>query len=217
MTRRDLWLAALAMLAALGRPRRAFGQASGVEAQRPGSVTGRAHGTPTSAAGAEVPLNGIAILLVPRSDALVTGLDRIKRRSRDSTAAYRAAIPEMRQLLETSLRAAATPPLSATVDEAGRFALEDVPAGAWVLIGRRAVHVDRATRDTRKESGTYQPQPRLVGYDRVTVWLQPVAVEPGREHAVELTDRNMWFEGVEEKLSVRSRPAVPAPNRRSAD
>jgi hypothetical protein len=191
--------------------------ADAAAAARAGAVTGRAHGTPTSAAAAEAPLSGVALVLVPRSDELLAGLDRIKQRSRDSVAAYRAAIPEMRQLVENSVRSGAARTFTTTVDESGRFALADVPGGAWILIGRRAVHVDRSSKDIRKESGVYQPQPRLVGYDRVTVWLQLVAVEPGHEHAVELTDRNMWFEGVEETTAARRRPSIPAPNRRSAD
>ncbi len=55
----------------------------------------------------------------------------------------------------------------------------DVPAGRWILLGRRSAYVDRASKDTRKETGTYQAQPRLVGYERVTVWLQEVTVESG--------------------------------------
>jgi hypothetical protein len=164
----------------------------------------------------------MAVVLVPKSEALLAGLERIKQRSRDSMAAHRSAIPEMRQLVETSLqtdRGARTvgPPLAATVDAAGRFEVGDVPGGAWILIGHRVVYVERGGKDKRKETGTYQAQPRLVGYERVTVWLQVVTVEPGRQHTVELTDRNAWFEGVEEKMALRERPAVPTPNRRSAD
>jgi hypothetical protein len=132
---------------------------------------------------------------------------------------YRTAIPEIRQTLETFIRDLkgsgnflVIP--RATVDDTGRFAISDVPAGRWLLLGRRSAYVDRAFKDTRKETGTYQAQRRLVGYERVTVWLQEVTVEPGADPAVELTDRNVWFEGVEEKTAARDRSVV-GPNRRS--
>jgi hypothetical protein len=185
-----------------------------------GTVTGTALGIPPRAANAPVPLTGLQLVLVPRSDSLLENLERVKRQSRDSMAAYRTAMPEMRQIFEAflqSLKGSGDVQVipRAAVDDAGRFTLGEVPAGRWILLGRRAVYVDRALKDKRKETGTYQAQPRLVGYEKVTVWLQTVTVQPGVGQSVELTDRNVWFDGVEEKTTTRSR-AGTTPSRRSA-
>jgi hypothetical protein len=186
---------------------------------RVGTVTGTALAIGPRAASPPVPLAALEVLLLPRSDAVLASLERIKRQSRDSMSGYRTAIPEMRQILETFVRdlrgsgdLLVIP--RATVDDTGRFAISDVAAGRWILLGRRSAYVDRASKDTRKETGIYQAQPRLVGYERVTVWLQEVTVEPGVDPGVELTDRNVWFEGVEEKTASRDRSGV-RPSRRS--
>jgi len=179
-----------------------------------GSVTGTALGIGPRAASPPVPLAGVELLLVPRSDEVLANLERVKRQSRDSMTAYRTAMPEMRQILEVfvrNLRGSGDVPVipRATVDDTGRFALDNVPAGNWILLGRRSIYVDRALKDNRKETGIYQAQPRLIGYERVMVWLQVVAVESGIGQAVELTDRNVWFEGVEEKTTARGRLGTP--------
>ncbi len=195
------------------------GNSQATEPARMGTVTGTALVSGPRAASPPVPLAALEVLLVPRSDSVVANLERIKRQSRDSMTGYRTAIPEIREVLETFVRDLkgsgdflVVP--RATVDDTGRFAIEDVPAGRWILLGRRSVYVDRASKDTRKETGTYQTQRRLVGYERVTVWLQEVTVESGVGASVELTDRNVWFEGVEEKTAARDRSVV-RPNRRS--
>ena len=126
----------------------------------------------------------------------------------------------MRRLVEAAvegLRAAGQGAASrtATVDPGGRFALPEVPAGEWVLIAHRSVHVDRTGHDTAKESGTFLPQPRLVGYDRVSMWLHALVVEPGRLEVVKLSDRNVWFEGVEEKTAGREHAPNTGSGRRS--
>ena len=184
-----------------------------------GTVTGTALVSGPRAASPPVPLAALEVLLLPRSEPILANLERIKRQSRDSMTGYRTAIPEIREVLETFVRDLkgsgdflVVP--RATVDETGHFAIEDVPAGRWILLGRRSVYVDRASKDTRKETGTYQTQRRLVGYERVTVWLQEVTVESGVGASVDLTDRNVWFEGVEEKTATRDRSVV-RPNRRS--
>ncbi len=184
-----------------------------------GDVTGTALGIGPTASSPPVPLTGLALVLVPRSEALLDSLERVKRQSRDSMTAYRTAMPEMQQIFEgflQTLKDATDVQVipRTTVDNMGRFALGGVPAGRWILVGRRALHVDRQFKDTRKETGIYQAQPRLVGYERVMVWLQPVTVEPGVGLAVELTDRNVWFEGVEEKTAARNRTGTK-PSRRS--
>jgi hypothetical protein len=183
-----------------------------------GTVTGTALGIGARATSPPLPLAGVELVLVPRSDEVLANLERVKSHARDSMAAYRAAMPEMRQIVEVFVRnVRGTGDLlvipRASVDDTGRFTLDAVPSGDWILFGRRSVYIDRAQKDTRKETGIYQAQPRLVGYERVTVWLQTVTVEPGAVKAVELTDRNVWFEGVEEKTAARDR--VGTPSRRS--
>ena len=217
MTRRRLLLGVI--MAGTCLTRVGPGNSQATEPARIGTVTGTALVSGPRAASPPVPLAALEVLLVPRSEPILANLERIKRQSRDSMTGYRTAIPEIREVLETFVRDLkgsgdflVVP--RATVDDTGRFAIEDVPAGRWILLGRRSVYVDRASKDTRKETGTYQTQRRLVGYERVTVWLQEVTVESGVGASVDLTDRNVWFEGVEEKTATRDRSVV-RPNRRS--
>ena len=190
-------------------------------ARAAGEVGGTAFGPGVSPTGPPVPLTGLTLVLLPRSDSLLEELERLRLQSRESLTAYRSTIPEMRRRVEAAvagLRAAgqAAAIHGSTVDAAGRFTLPEVSAGPCILIGYRSVHVDRGAHDTAKESGTFLPQPRLVGYERVSMWLQAFAVEPGRPAAVELTDRNVWFEGVEEKTAARARTPNTGSRRRSA-
>jgi restriction endonuclease Mrr len=164
---------------------------------------------------------GLTVVLLPPSDALLGELDRRRLQSRESLASYRAAIPDMRRLVEAAVagfRATgqAEAIRSASVDAGGHFSFQEVASGSWILIGQQAIHVDRTSSDQARESGTFLPQPRLVGYDRVLVWLRPVVVEPGRVERVELTDRNVWFEGVDEKTAARERTPNTGGRRRSA-
>ena len=55
-------------------------------------------------------------------------------------------------------------------------------------------------KDKSKERSLYQPQPRLHGFQSVTLWLREVSVIGGATATVELTDRNGWFRGVVEEL-----------------
>ncbi len=211
--RRSLLRGALGAIALLVFGRGRSIADSSTEGARVGEVGGTAFVPGRNPLSPEVPLTGLTLVLLPRSAPLLDGLERIRRQSRESLMAHRSAIPEMRHLVEatiTELTAAGRTAAirSSTVDARGRFALAEVPAGEWVLIGYRSIHVDRGSHDTAKESGTFLPQPRLVGYDRVLVWLRALAVEPGRPEVVELTDRNVWFEGVAEKTATRER----APN-----
>jgi hypothetical protein len=186
-----------------------------------GAVRGTARGSGRNPAGPPTPLAGLTVVLLPRSAVLLDGLERLRRQSRDSMAAYRAAIPEMRRLVQALLDDLAqtgqtASVRSATIDGEGRFALEEVPTGDWMLIAFRALHVNRASHDRAKESGTYLPGTRLVGYDRVSVWLHTVAVESGRTQELELTDRNIWFEGVLETAGPRERTGESERRGRSA-
>jgi hypothetical protein len=161
------------------------------------------------------------VLLLPRSAPLLEGLESLRRHSRDSLTAYRSAIPEMRRLVEAAVADLTTTGQAAFIrqsgiDDKGRFALPEIPPGDWILVAYRSTHVDRASHDKKKESGTFLAGSRLVGYDRVSVWLHAVAVEPARTQVVELTDRNVWFEGVAEQMASRERTPIIGGGRRSA-
>ena len=190
--------------------------------EAPGVVSGTALGSGRNPAAPPPPLVGLTVLLLPRSAALLDELERLRRESRDSLAAYRSAIPQMRRLVEAAIAEFTTAGRAdsirtSPVDGEGRFALGDIPSGDWILIAYRALYVDRSSRDRQKESGTFLPSGRLVGYDRVSVWLRPLAVEPGQRVVLELTDRNVWFEGVQEKTEQRDRVPDIGRRRRSAN
>jgi hypothetical protein len=185
----------------------------------PAAVHGTALDSSSGPTARPAPLTGLTVTLLPRSESVLTRLEALRAGSRDSLKAYRSAMPEMRRLLESTiaeLQAAGQGAAirSAEVDADGRFALGDVAPGSWMLIAYRSVHVSPRGRDGMKESGTFLPQPRLAGYERVSMWLDTVTVEPGRQASVGLTDRNVWFEGVVEQMAVRDQ--VPRTGRRSA-
>ena len=212
-------LSGLLALALSGRCRLAA--ASPSETGQPAEVVGTALASPASATGPPAPLTGLTLVVLPRSDSLLGSLEALRLRSRESLAAYRSAIPEMRRTVEAALAALrgagqGAAIRNATVDAGGRFALTDVAPGPSMLIAYRSLHVDRGSHDTVKESGTFLPQPRLVGYDRVSVWVHALAVEPGGRAEVALTDRNAWFEGVEEQTATRQQVPNTGNRRRSA-
>ncbi len=71
------------------------GPVNGQEAvsARVGTVTGTALASGPRPASPPVPLTALEVLLLPRSDAVLASLERIKRQSRDSMSGYRTAIP----------------------------------------------------------------------------------------------------------------------------
>jgi len=93
------------------------------------------------------------------------------------------------------------------VDSAGAFALADLPAGEWMLIASRSVFASRASpRATKRERDTYLPRLRLVGYHTVSVWLREFTIIAGQTQVVELSDRNVWFTGIEEERALDADP-----------
>jgi len=85
--------------------------------------------------------------------------------------------------------------------------MEDLPAGAWLLIGTRSVVVDRASpRIAKRERETYAPALRLRGFSTVSVWVRELTVSAGRTEDVELMDRNVWFTGIEEERALDAGP-----------
>ena len=171
-----------------------------------GAVTGRAVATAPTPNPTVQPLVGMSVVLLPRSDDVVQRLAEIKAQTRQSVAAYRAAIADVRQLrdsYEAAVRAAGSPELirHARLGPDGSFALDDVPAGRWLLIAEQAGPAKtRPTVPPKKGSDHFTPRPQLASYRGVTVWLVDVEVEAGVAEHVELTDRNGWLNGVEEQF-----------------
>jgi hypothetical protein len=170
-----------------------------------GVVSGRVQAESRTPTSQPRPLAGATAVLLPRSSALWGRLEQLKAQSRESSTAFAAAAPEMRkarEAYERDLVQAGAPDLTLMVVVApdGSFRIDDVPAGAWMLLVWHSTSVDVSTPRTKvKDRSLYQPRTRLQGYQSVTVWLRDVTVA-GRETAtLELTDRSGWFRGVVEE------------------
>lgn len=202
-------VALVVALAVLGAPASEGASRSAVPPGAVGAVTGRAHTSGRTPDAPRPALTGTAVVLVPRSEALLAELETIKRQARDSLVRYRSSIADIhrtREAYEEQLRAKGTPDLvrAVKVDAEGRFKIDDVPPGSWLLIAQhsevvkaKAPRPPRAASSKRPE-GQFLPQEQILGYRSVMVWLQEVTVEGGRAAVVDLTDRNGWFDGVEE-------------------
>lgn len=171
---------------------------------RSGIVTGQAVGGPASPGGPDRSLGRLAVTLVPASPAVLDRLREVRERARDDLATYRRsaeAFAGVRRWYEQQLSEAGAGHLvrSTSTGQDGRFELRDVPAGAWLLLAEHAVRVDRTPRSGRAPGRAFRPQPRLVAYHAVTVWVREIAVEPGQMTAVQLTERNAWMTGIAEE------------------
>ncbi len=182
-----------------------------VEAQRAGAVgvvEGRAWEERRRPREPDPPLAGTAILLVPRSTELLATLEGIRARSRASAAAFTEAAPAIlraKNAFEQALWEAGAADLArATAGDAdGRFQIADVPAGAWVLVATRSVpHQVPRQKVGRREQGAFALGPRLTSFQAVTVWVRELNVTRAETVAVELTDRNVWFNGVVEERAL---------------
>lgn len=177
-----------------------------------GAVRGRAWEERRAPDAAEQPLAGTTVTLLPRSGMLLARLEQIRARARDSETAYRTsatAIRRAREAYEKELWEAGAADLVRTtvVDGAGAFSVADLPAGEWLLIATRAVFVDKPSPGlSPRERRTYLPRLRLIGYNAVSVWLRELAVAGGETGAVELSDRNVWFTGIEEERVLDADP-----------
>jgi len=183
-----------------------------------GSVHGRVFQERRRPSGPETPLTGTALILLPRSEAWLFRLNAIKRGARDSMETYRetgTAVRRAREAYEKALLEAGAGDLSqgATVDGEGRFALEGIPAGPWVLLGRLAPAPGTPARET-KPPLPFVPPEKLAGYSVVTYWLREVTVVAGAVESVDLTDRNVWLTGVIENRQAPRLPDQPYQPRR---
>jgi hypothetical protein len=174
-----------------------------------GVVAGRVADEPRTLRMPARPFTGTTVTLLPHSKALVARLEQLREGSRESSTAYAAAAPAMRTALEAyerELLQAGAPDLTliVLVDHDGRFEIDEVPAGAWMLIAWHGSPVGVPTPKPEpgpeaRRRDPYRPQSRLQGYRAVTVWLRELTVAGGATATLDLTDRNGWFRGVVEE------------------
>ena len=182
-----------------------------------GAVRGRAFQERRKPSAPDVPRPGTAVALLPRSEAWLFRLQAIKRAARDSVDAYRETanlVRGSRDAYEKSLLEAGAGdlPQATTVDAEGRFTLEGIPAGPWILFAFHSTYVNKAPRrppgppNPAARANPFLVPDKLAGYYVVTYWLRELTVAAGAAEAIELTDRNAWFAGVSEN---RQPPLLP--------
>jgi hypothetical protein len=170
-----------------------------------GSVMGRVYEERRKPEGPDRPLAGAAITLVPRSAEFLRKLEAVKGTARNSVNDYRAAAPAIQGLkaaYEKELWESGAPDLvvGTVADSDGRFSVEKLPAGNWLLIVTRSVATDKhPVEAAKKHRGVYTPRTHLTGYQRVTIWLREVTVSSGRPESVDLVEQGAWFSGVVEE------------------
>jgi hypothetical protein len=170
-----------------------------------GGVVGRIYEERKLPQAPDRPLQGTAVVVLPKSPEILRKLEDIKSAARNSANEYRSAGPSilaLRRAYEKELWDSGAVDLVkvTTADEDGRFLLADLPAGDWVLIATYSVKIDKhAAAGPSKQRGVYSPRTHLTGYQRVTVWLRELTIGSGRSEELDLTDRGAWFSGVVEE------------------
>jgi len=172
-----------------------------------GSVTGRVYEERRKPDGPDQPLAGAAVTLLPRSAKLLEKLEAVKRTSRNSMNDYRAAAPAIQALkaaYEKELweSGAVDLVMGTVVTTDGRFSVENLPAGDWLLFVTTSAATDTKVvepKSSKKDRGVYVPGTHLTGYQRLTIWLREITVSGGRAENVELIGRGAWFSGVVEE------------------
>jgi hypothetical protein len=172
-----------------------------------GSVSGRVYEESRKPNGPDQPFAGAAVTLLPRSAQFLEKLEAVKRTSRNSMNDYRAAAPTIQTLkaaYEKELweSGAVDLVMGTVVASDGRFSVENLPAGDWVLFVTSSVPTDKKvveSKTSKKEKGVYVPRDHLTGYQRLTVWVREITVSGGRAENVELIGRGAWFSGVVEE------------------
>jgi hypothetical protein len=172
-----------------------------------GSVTGRVYEERRKPDGPDQPLAGAAVTLLPRSAQFLEKLEAVKRTSRNSMNDYRAAAPAIQTLkaaYEKELWESGAVDLvvGTVVAPDGRFSVENLPAGDWLLFVTTSAATDTKVvepKSSKKDRGVYVPGTHLTGYQRLTIWLREITVSGGRAENVELIGRGAWFSGVVEE------------------
>ena len=177
-----------------------------------GTVVGRAVDEADRRNSPDEPRVGIGVTLVPWSRSLVEELEEIKRRVRVQPATYPTSarsVVEARRTYERALTGAGAGDLVRYVPGSadGTFQLERVPVGHWILLVEHAVFVNKpGPAQGRQEWGTFRRKPQFLGYYAVTFWLDEVQVSRGETATVELTERNAWMTGIDEKWTPGPQP-----------
>src|SRR4030095_12271288 len=129
-----------------------------------GSVVGRGYEERRRPEGPDQPLAGAAVTLVPRSAEFLRKLEAVKETARNSVNDYRAAAPAIQRLkaaYEKELWESAAPDLviGTVAGSDGRFSVESLPAGNWLLIVTRSVATDKhpVEGSSKKQRGVYTP------------------------------------------------------------
>lgn len=184
-----------------------------------GAVAGQAVAENLRRGATPQPVTDVAVMLVPRSEAFLGELERIRSLGRREMSAYRTsarAVTDARRVYERALwdSGAAELVRATTTDPEGRFSIEGLPAGAWLLLAQRAVFVPKTSGPmSKRDRELFDRRPQLTGYYAVTFWLREITIAPGQATDVELTDRNAWMTGIaEERLDAGpqgQRPARP--------
>ena len=172
-----------------------------------GSVAGRVYEESRKPDGPDQPLAGAAVTLLPRSAQFLEKLEAVKRTSRNSMNDYRAAAPTIQTLkaaYEKELWESGAVDLvrGTVVAPDGRFSVENLPAGDWLVFVTTSAATDTKVVDpksSKKERGVYVPGTHLTGYQRLTIWLREITVSGGRAENLELIGRGAWFSGVVEE------------------
>lgn len=176
-----------------------------------GMLWGRLAVEEESPDGAWTPLPGVEITLYPYAAEVAADLDQIRRRARDSGAAYDAAVAQIQDRLKAyGARLEAAPgdaPATGglvrrrTTDPAGLFVFENLPAGEWLVVALRvSEYTPRAQREPTRRAPTpgrdaaFLSRP-VTPAKLVEVWLARVRVEPAGQTRLWLTDRGRFMAG----------------------
>jgi hypothetical protein len=168
------------------------------------SVVTRAFQEGRRSSASDAPLADITLLLLPRSERLLARLTGVRAAARDSLARYRGAITELRSGQEEFIKAlieagAETLIRRGRTDGSGTAVLVDVPPGVWMLLAWRSQLVDKpSSHSGQREQRIFTPPPAITGYREITIWLRELKLERDGREAIELTDRNVWWSGIEE-------------------
>jgi hypothetical protein len=212
-------LAALALLMALGPGPAA--QPTGIRAGPgrtsgpPGALWGRLAVEEESPDGPWTPLSGVEVTLYPYAAELAADLDQIRRRARDSGAAYDAALGQVQDRLKAYAArldastgdAPGQPGPGGLVrrlvtDPAGLFVFDNLPPGDWLVVALRVSEYTspRAQRESPRRPPAPGREPAFVPRPakpakQAEVWVARVRVEPEERVRLWLTDRSRYMVG----------------------
>lgn len=157
--------------------------------------------------GPVAPQAGVEVRLVPVGPGLLETLDAIRRGARTSGQDYEAAVKRAldalgwRDLPPGGAPASSSPGTVArrVTDPDGIFLFEEVPPGAWLVVGLRLSPLGRGLGDPSARRGTSRPGAFLTGAPRparrAELWLSPIQVTAGERRSVLWSDRSRFLMG----------------------